>query len=199
MARMGPVPKRSEERIRSGEPAGTPTTKVDVEQLAAADEDALPFKIALPIEVPDYDGAWKVERPDKRPAHDAPWHPLVANLWESFSRSGEALYWQPSDWQVAALLCEVVDRDLQPQIIGYTETGSDEDRVKEPIWGEAPVKGATLAAVMKAAGSLGLTEGDRRRMGLEIKSRYLDRPVSPPAGMPSIAGGRRSIIAGGAS
>jgi hypothetical protein len=201
MGKPGPAPKRAAERRRRNEPS-TPVTEVDVAEVTADmpgaqdDPDSLPFKIRQPIVVPTYDGTWpQVERHDLRPDPADGWHPLARDLWDAYSRSGQALFWQPTDWSMAGMLCETITRALQPQIIGYEETSDGETSSKTPIWGPAPVKGSDLAAILKAAAALGLLEGDRRRMGLELTSRYAIEEPKPAPTPEKVADNRRGLFA----
>ncbi|WP_198145515.1 hypothetical protein [Frankia sp. EAN1pec] len=72
------------------------------------------------------------------------------------------MYYEPSDWATAYLLAEVISRELQPQIVGR-----DED-TGEPLTATMPVKGASLAAWLKAMIGLVVTEGERRRARVEL-------------------------------
>jgi hypothetical protein len=98
---------------------------------------------------------------------DEGWHPTARRLYDSFATSGQNLYYQPSDWAILYLVAESISRDLKDQFLGINEeTG-------QPIMGQIPLKGASLAAYLKAFTGLMATEGDRRRaqMELEQKSR----------------------------
>jgi hypothetical protein len=147
----GPPPKRSDERRRRNAPAaGEPEKRqVDGEE---HEPGSLPFLIAQPIEVPEPEYAW---------------HPIAKDMWDSFSRSGQALYWEPSDWMLAKLFCESLSRDLNPQIVGIAP--ANEFGPAEAIKDRIPLKGASLAAYLKLAGQLMLTEGERRRVALELE------------------------------
>lgn len=101
-------------------------------------------------------GAVSVEVPPADPG----WHPLALDWYESLAGSGQAVYYQPSDWATARLVAESLSRDLNPQVVGVTDAG--------PIEASIPLKGASLAAYLKAMSSLMVTEGDRRRMRLEL-------------------------------
>lgn len=163
----GPPPKRSDERRRTNAPAAGPPIKVDLEQIAsAADvvEGSLPWLIAQPVVVPDVPRRGDDE--DK-----GAWHPFAVELWDSFSRSGQALFWEPSDWMVAKLLCESISRDLKPQFVGTTQ-GAD-GMPGEAIYERIPLKGASLSAYLKAFGQLMITEGERRRLSIELERTRL--------------------------
>lgn len=151
----GPAPKRSAERRRTNTPAAGDPRVLDVDALP----DDLPFPIKGAVRAPQGDGDW---------------HPLVQEMWESFHSSGSAMFWEPSDWMSAKLMCESLSRDLGEQVVGVTPLG-------EAIYAEIPLKGASLSAYSKLMGMLMLTEADRRRAGLEVKrDRVGDRAKLAP-------------------
>lgn len=159
----GPPPKRSDERRRRNEPAAGPVVKVDVEALAKdAPEDSLPFLIAQPIVIPE---------PPLNKDGEEDWHPIALRLWYSLKRSGQALYWEPSDWAIAQLVCESISRDLKPQFVGVAQ--GSEGMPGEPIYERIPLKGASLGAYAKMFGQLMLTEGERRRLSIELERTRL--------------------------
>lgn len=71
-------------------------------------------------------------------------HPLAVAWYESLPRSGQSRYYEPSDWMHAQLVAEA--------IAAFAETP----------------KASMLAAIMSAASNLLVTEGDRRRLRLEM-------------------------------
>ena len=171
-----PIPKRSEERRRTNSPE---PQVLDVGKIVADDPDSLPFKIKQDVVPPD---------PEHLPA-GGDWHPVVRQLWESLHSSGSALYWEPSDWSMALVFCESLSRDLEEQFVGYTESG-------EMKYAQIPLKGASLNAYAKLAGQLMLTEGDRRRAGLEIRrDRLAGADVAAVTPLPT----RRAELLGEAS
>lgn len=95
------------------------------------------------------------------PKGNSKWHPVAKRWFNSLAASGQAAYFEPSDWATAELVAESISRDLRPQPIGVTEAG-------QPVMAELPIKGASLAAYLKAMTNLLTTEGDRRRAGLEL-------------------------------
>lgn len=104
------------------------------------------------------------------PAADREWHPVAKQLYDSLKKSGQAQFFEPSDWGTAWVLCESISREMKPQPIGITDEG-------EPVMAKLPPKGASLAAWLKALSSLLATEGDRRRLRIE-----LERPKSGSEG-----------------
>lgn len=97
------------------------------------------------------------------PKANSKWHPLAKRWFESLAASGQSAFYEPSDWATAELIAESMSRDLKPQVVGISEeTG-------EPVMAVIPLKGASLAAYLKAFTVLLVTEGDRRRARLELE------------------------------
>lgn len=99
----------------------------------------------------------KVPRPDRK------WHRIARMWFESLAQSGQHVYYEPSDWATAYLIAESISRDLKPQFVALNE------RTGEPIIEAIPMKGASLAAYLRAMTALLVTEGDRRRARLELE------------------------------
>lgn len=136
----GPPPKRSTQRRRRNEPTG-----------------------GDPVKVP---GAAVAERPKARRG----WHPIAKQWFESLAESGQAQFYEPSDWAVATMLAESMSRELSPQSIVVGDT-----MLKVSL----PPKAASVAAWLKGMTALLATEGDRRRASIELQ-----RPA-PSAGEPA--------------
>lgn len=116
----GPVPKRSDQRRRRNKPAdGVSITKAPSGK-----------KVAAPRVSPH-------------------WHPLMKDWFRSLKESGQAAFYEPSDWQTARLLAHVMSEELN--------SGK-------------PVKATILAEFNQAAASLLTTEGSRRRLRMELQS-----------------------------
>ena len=150
MAAHGPVPKRTEERRRRNKPE-IPVAQVEV---------------VGPVAIPKANPKW---------------HPVAKSIFESLQSSGQSKFYEASDWSTAYLLAESLSRDLNPQFVGLaekktvTKDGALTTETK-PVMQRLPLKGASLAAYLKGFAALGVTEGDRRRMGIEI-----DRKPQKPA------------------
>jgi len=98
---------------------------------------------------------------------DENWHPVALQWYNSLAESGQKIYYQPSDWAIAYMLAESISRDFKPQVVGvHPETG-------EPIFERIPLKGASLGAYLKGFSALLATEGDRRRMQIELERESL--------------------------
>lgn len=91
------------------------------------------------------------------PRADSDWHPIAKKMWESLKQSGQADFFQQSDWAFAYSLME----DLS-----YYKKG-----VKR--------SGQMLATIMSALERLLVTEADRRRARVEL--------TKPDAGEPDKA------------
>lgn len=158
----GPPPKRDAERRRRNKKA-VETTTVDLAELASQ-----------PVDVP--------VAPEE-------WHPIASQWFDSLARSGQAVFYEPSDWATALMLGEALSRELNPQplVIQGIEGATVEMH-------ELPIKGASLNAILKGMTALMVTEGDRRRLSIELE-RKRDREAALPEGVASIAQGRRERLA----
>lgn len=157
----GPVGKRDSERRRRNKPA-IETVTVDIADLIQRD-----------IELPEAD-------PD--------WEPLTHAYWESFASSGQAMFYEPSDWMTAYMLMEVLDRHLKPQDIrtGEIRPAQQEGGEVEYVFTAKiiPIPGNVLSSILKGMTSLMATEGDRRRLKIELERR---------AAMEAAAGGEATV------
>lgn len=126
----GPVPKRSDQRRRVNKPAG-------------------PELIKAP-------GAKRVARPRV----DSNWHPIARDWFKSLGDSGQAQFYEPSDWQNARFVAELMSRAL-----------NQGQRISAQL----------VTAILSAQTDLLTTEGARRRARIE-----LERGEAPPES-PSIA------------
>lgn len=88
--------------------------------------------------------AGKRHRP---PAASKEWHPIAVRLYNSAKKSGQSAFYEASDWAMLYSLCD----DLS-----YYKS-------------QAKRSGQMLASVMSGLSSLLLTEGDRRRVQIELE------------------------------
>jgi hypothetical protein len=133
----GPIPKRVDERLGH-------ETKAELAAVTKA-----PAARKVPV-----------------PAADPEWHPVALRWYRSLKRSGQARFYEPSDWSAAYLVAESMSRDLGEQFLGFRGTG---EGTQVAHHGTVPLKGANLGAYLKAFAVLGVTEGDRRRMQIELQ------------------------------
>ncbi|MFD9150580.1 hypothetical protein ACFWDF_25555 [Streptomyces diastaticus] len=131
MGTRGPIPKRSEERRR--------VNKVDGPNLAKAPSGP-------PVDMPDL------------PAPDPLWHPIATDWYLSLQESGQAAFYQPSDWAMARYAAELMSRGLAT---------------------DKPPNGQYVAALNSVMASLLTTEGDRRRARIELERKKTGPTLAP--------------------
>lgn len=78
----GPVPKRSDQRRRRNKPDGPEIAKIS--------------------------GASKV----KIPAEDKTWHISAKRWYRALKRSGQNVFYEPSDWAYAQLCCDLMTAEM---------------------------------------------------------------------------------------
>ena len=83
----------------------------------------------------------------RRPSAQAGWHPLARRWWLSLAKSGQSAWYEPSDWEHAYVWADLLSRQLS----------SDKP------------SSMMLAAWNDAAARLLVTEGDRRRVRIELE------------------------------
>lgn len=103
---------------------------------------------------------------------DPGWHVAARQWYESLALSGQSAFYEASDWGSAWVLAESMSRELNPQplVVG---AGTDDVRVEMH---SLPPKGASLSAWLKGFTSLMVTEGDRRRLRLELERPGTGKP-----------------------
>jgi hypothetical protein len=115
----GPVPKRSDQRRRRNKPDG----------------DVPAVVVAMGQQVV------------KPPAEDRAWHPYAKGWFRSLKRSGQAQFYQESDWQEARLVCWLITQELS------SPTGA---------------RAGMMDVIFSRADALMTTEGARRRLRVEL-------------------------------
>jgi hypothetical protein len=143
MGTRGPIPERSEARRRRN--------KEDGPGLIQAPS-------GVPADVPDL------------PEPDPLWHPIAADWYLSLQESGQAQFYEPSDWAMARYAAELMSRGLSS---------------------DRPPNGQYVAALNSVMASLLTTEGDRRRARIELERKSTVKAA--PASVTAIADYRASI------
>ena len=129
----GPPPKRSEARRRRNKD-GVEVMKVDLDDAIAGE-----VEIPAPPE-PMVDEETGEER--------GGWHPIAEDLYMSLTKSGQALFYEPSDWATAYAMCEALSREFSPKpIIQHNDDGST-----SVVYAKGPVNGAVLGHGEKSPG-----------------------------------------------
>ncbi|WP_456341341.1 phage terminase small subunit [Streptomyces tendae] len=124
MGARGPIGKRSEERMGH-------RSKEEKDSITKAPSGP-------PTDLPDL--------PDADPL----WHPIAADWYLSLRDSGQAAFYQPSDWAVARYAADLMSKVL------LSERGPN---------------GQLVAALNSVMSSLLTTEGDRRRARMELERK----------------------------
>lgn len=83
----------------------------------------------------------------EQPPHDEEWHPLAIDWYTALANSGQAVYYEASDWAQARIWAEIISRQLSS---------------KKP-------NAQMVTAWASGATELMTTEGARRRMRLELE------------------------------
>jgi hypothetical protein len=123
MGTRGPIPERSEARRRRN--------KEDGPKLAKAASGP-------PVGVPDL------------PEPDPLWHPIATDWYLSLQQSGQAAFYEPSDWAMARYAAELMSRGLSS---------------------DRPPNGQYVSALDSVMARLLTTEGDRRRARIELERK----------------------------
>lgn len=88
----------------------------------------------------------------KPPIKNKNWSNLAKKLWDELKKSGQTRFYEPSDWAVAYLLCETV-------------TEFQRSKMKN---------GQMLASIQSLMSDLLMTEGARRRVGIELDRKTVE-------------------------
>lgn len=167
----GPIGKRSDERRRTNTPESEGQLPV------AKGEGNFDFVIPEPNE---------------------DWHPLVIELYEGLIDSGMSDFFQLSDWAAAQIMCESLSRELLPQFVGFQDRVHPGTQMMEklPTKMKIPIKGGNMSAYLRFFAVLGVTEGDRRRLNIELQRG----PIEDPDAMAdaTVVDARERFVGGGA-
>jgi len=105
-------------------------------------------------------------RPTRIPRVDPQWHPIAKNLFNAVKRSGQSDFYQDSDWWLLYSLCE----DLSV----YKTPRHEED--DGTVW-YGRRSGQMLQTIMSSMERLLITEGDRRRVRIELQEPVVPKPT----------------------
>ncbi|QFG08587.1 terminase small subunit [Mycobacterium phage Vanisoa] len=97
---------------------------------------------------------------------DGETHPLITSMYESIRASAAVKYYEPTDWQFARLALYTLNEELI-----YARRGGK------------PMGAMKLTAINQMLSALLLTEGDRRRVRLEIERNPGDSPTGTVVSM----------------
>lgn len=160
----GPPPKKDAERRRRNKNPETGGAKSFIPAEVVNVDELLVGEVTIPVADPD-------------------WEPLTKEFYASFAKSGQSIWMEPTDWMTAYALMETLDRWLKPQDIKVGESrpavqeGGEVTYVFEQK--RVPMPGGVLTAILKGLTSLMATEGDRRRLRIELeRQKRLDEAAS---------------------
>lgn len=142
----GPIPKRSEERVRRNVDSAGPVEKVGM---------------TGSVEVPELGDGFDTIDPEGGEVYTNELHPIAVDLYESMKTSGQSKYFEPSDWQMARVLVHLLSKVLH----------------------SSKPSAQMLAALTTMMSNLLLTEGDRRRVRLEVERGQVEAQVFDMAKM----------------
>lgn len=152
MGARGPAPKRDAERRRRNKPAGGEATKapsgaaeVKAPSLPRKYDERCPRCEGLGVRIshgvadtcPGCKGVGHVE---------VPMHPFAVSWYRSLAQSGQAKFYEPSDWQLARYLALEMARALRK-----------------------PMSPMAVQAITGSMGDLLVSEGSRRRVRIELE------------------------------
>jgi hypothetical protein len=143
----GPIPKRSEDRIRRNKPGSENSTGI----VGITKGEAMGGK---PFPCP------------------GDWHPLAKKWYRSLNQSGMKAYMEQSDWAQALIIGNELSVYLYSGVVTFTDSnGEEKTYIKR--------NGQVLTALLNGMASLGATEGERRRMRIELeKPKLQEVPAS---------------------
>lgn len=122
MGTRGPVPKRNEARQRRNKDAQLQEVSVIAASACA------------------------------QPPAGYGWSDTAHMIWDAMASSGQAMFYQPSDWAVGFLVCNTVT--------AFEDSGCS--------------NGQMMSSILSGCSSLLLTEADRRRVGIQLVSNSED-------------------------
>lgn len=108
-----------------------------------------------------------VMRPVDIPEAPSTWDPVAQMVWESMRASGISDFYQQTDWAYAYVVLSELSAYRTP---GFNKETGEDYPTHRP-------SGNMFAAIMSAMTSLGLAEGDRRRMRIELENPPTDQAV----------------------
>jgi hypothetical protein len=111
---------------------------------------------------------------ENAPKADDAWHPMAAEWFNSLARSGQAAFYEASDWAMARIAAQMMSKLCEA------------DKPSAQM----------LASVLQLTSSLLATEGDRRRMRLEL-ARGAQVDEDEQASVTAMADYQRKLQVGG--
>lgn len=109
------------------------------------------------------------------------WPAICVRFWDAACESGQAEYWESSDYMVLYVLVDELAAYRRPSPIMVADPANPKRRIQSldpdgrPEFYEThKVSGQMFQALMSNLKGLGLTEGDRRSMSIELQKEQED-------------------------
>lgn len=184
----GPPRKRDAERRRRNKD-GIETITVDLENMLSQ-EIEIP---APPLRRVKEDGEEAFDEETGEELWESAWHPIAEATYLSLARSGQCIFYEPSDWHTAYALCEMLSRELSSKPMLVT----DAEGATSIQWVKQPVNGAVMNAFLKGWTALMATEGDRRRLRIELERKKHRDAATGDSNVVSIVQNRAELFGSG--
>lgn len=111
---------------------------------------------------------------------DEEWSEFTRNVWYSASASGMADFYQDTDYAELWFICQELDRYVKPKV--NTKSGE--------LWFKQSPE--MVKALLTGLSNLGFTEGDRRRIRVELDAPEPERKSASVTALHLYAGGMES-------
>ena len=98
---------------------------------------------------------------------DPEWHDIAQRIFNAAKSSGQADFYQDSDWAMLYSLCDDLSYYKTPREWTDKDTGELRQQNRS---------GQMLQSIMSALASLMLTEGDRRKLRMELQAPPEEKP-----------------------
>lgn len=186
MGMYGPVRKRDAERRRRNKD-GVETLVVDLSETLAKEVEIPAPPLTYTQRNPETGELEDLDEPENR------WHPTALEWYLSLTRSGQSIFYEASDWAMAFMLAEQISLALEARPV---QVGVDGDGKPVFKYMQMPMNGAQLSGILKGASALMATEGDRRRLAVELdRQKQRDAIAADGAKVVSITQNRQDVFA----
>ena len=163
-----PIPKREEERRRRNKT--TPSGQSREVEKVVVDPAVLEDTTLVPAPNPNPDWGW-----------------LPRMMYDAAKRSAIRDFYEPTDWAMLFFLCQTLDDAMQEQPV-VIQTGP---QAGEVVMVKETINGAVLGNLLKGFTNLMFSEGERRRLRLEIERQATPTgPAVLPPGVTDIRAAR---------
>lgn len=187
----GPVPKRSDQRRRRNKPVReikrpASGTRVKCDVCGGSYVAGAGMATHRRRSHPELAASDQVSKIDGRLPAASDWHSIATIWYDSLALSGQHVFYEPSDWAYAYVIAETMSRELVPQPV-FDSDGKEVGQVVRPP------RASAVSVWLRAMAALLVTEGDRRRAGVELQNPHQPDPSPQPAPVTSLASWKAGI------